>query len=288
MINVYLRIARSITASLVLILAATPAFSAARRNLPGCSTSTLAANDDGSTAAVPIGFTINLFGTSYSTLFVNNNGNVTFDNQLSTFTPFDLTSTGTKIIAPFFADVDTRGAGSGLVHYGNDTVGGRNAFCVEWPAVGYFNSQTNKLNTFELVIIDRSDIGVGNFDFEFNYDQIQWETGGASGGSNGLGGSSARVGYSNGLTGSANASLELPGSAVNGALLDSGPNALISHSLNSAVLGRYVFSSRGGQIAGTPTNPSAPAGVPAMGTPALLLTGILLIGIVSYLRFRTV
>ena len=284
----YLRLARSITASLVLFLAAIPAFSAARRNLPGCSTNTLAANDDGSTAAVPIGFTINLFGTSYANLFVNNNGNVTFDSALSTFTPFDLTSTATKIIAPFFADVDTRGAGSGLTHYGNDTVGGRNAFCVEWPAVGYFNSQTNKLNTFELVIIDRSDIGVGNFDFEFNYDQIQWETGGASGGSNGLGGSSARVGYSNGISGSGNASFELPGSAVNGALLDSGPNALITHSLNSAGLGRYVFSTRGGVVSGGPTGSSTtPAGVPAMGIPALLLTGILLIGIVSYLRFRT-
>src|SRR5664279_3443670 len=206
---------RFLTVSIVLALGAAPAFSAARRNLAGFSANTLPANDDGSTGLVPIGFTINLFGTSYSSLYVNNNGNVTFDGQLGTYTPFSLTSTATKILAPFFADVDTRGAGSGLVTYGTATVNGHNAFGVEWPGVGYFANGTDKLNTFELVIIDRSDLGAGNFDFEFNYDSIQWETGGASGGSGGLGGSSARVGYSNGLTGTANASFELPGSAIN-------------------------------------------------------------------------
>lgn len=68
----------------------------------------------------------------------------------------------------------------------------RNAFGVEWPAVGYYSSRTDKRNTFELVIIDRSDITAGAFDFEFNCDSMQRETGEASGG-NGLGGDSARV-----------------------------------------------------------------------------------------------
>jgi hypothetical protein len=49
---------------------------------------------------------------------------------------------------------------------------------------------------FQLVLIERSDTGAGNFDFEFNYDQIQWEARNASGGVNGLGGSSARAGFS--------------------------------------------------------------------------------------------
>ena len=74
----------------------------------GFNSNTLAANDDGSTGAVPIGFTINFFGTNHSTLFVNNNGNVTFNAVLSTFSPFNLGTTTTPIIAPFFADVDTR------------------------------------------------------------------------------------------------------------------------------------------------------------------------------------
>src|SRR2546426_12339575 len=61
------------------------------RDLAGFTAHVLPANDDASTGAVPIGFTVNFFGQSFSTLFVNNNGNVTFDEPLAEFTPFDLT-----------------------------------------------------------------------------------------------------------------------------------------------------------------------------------------------------
>jgi hypothetical protein len=168
---------------------------------------TLPANDDGSTGLVPIGFAINFFGANYTDLYVNNNGNVTFTGPLGTYTPFPIINTGVPMLAPFFADVDTRGAGSGLVQYGPDTLGGRSVFGVNWIDVGYFPSQTNLLNSFQLIITDRSDIGAGDFDFEFNYDQILWETGGASGGSGGLGGSSARAGWSNGVNASYTISL---------------------------------------------------------------------------------
>ncbi len=213
----------------------------------GFDGNTLAANDDGSTGAVPIGFSIDFFGVVSSTLFVNNNGNVTLDSSLSTFTPFDLTSTGQQIIAPFFGDVDTRGAGSGLVTYGAGTVDGRTAFGVNWVDVGYFSSAVDLLNSFQLVLIDRSDTGPGNFDIEFNYDQILWETGDASSGSGGLGGDSARVGFSNG-SGAAGTFFELAGSAVNGAFLDGAVNALIANMLNSDVAGRYIFQARNGEI----------------------------------------
>ena len=83
---------------------------------PGFNSATLAPNDDGSTGAINIGFDVNFFGLTFSQLFVNNNGNVTFDSSLSTFTPFDLTSTGQQIIAPFFADVDTRNAGDPVTY----------------------------------------------------------------------------------------------------------------------------------------------------------------------------
>ncbi|MCH8948879.1 MAG: hypothetical protein IIB87_00695 [Chloroflexi bacterium] len=240
---------RILAFSLLLVLAAiwanlstTGINAAAIKPLPGCGTNTLSANDDGSTSIVPLPFTINFFGASYSSLFVNNNGNVTFGASLSSFTPFDLTSTSSVIIAPFFGDVDTRGAGSGAVTYGNTTFGGRSAFCVNWVNVGYFNSNTDKLNSFQLLLVDRSDIGIGDFDIIFNYDQIQWETGNASGGTGGLGGSSARVGYSNGV----DTSLELPGSAVNGAFLDSSTGGLVHNSRSSLESGRYIFPVRGG------------------------------------------
>ena len=47
-----------------------------------CTVNSLAANDDGSTASVGIGFEVNYFGQRYSDLYVNNNGNVTFDAPL--------------------------------------------------------------------------------------------------------------------------------------------------------------------------------------------------------------
>jgi len=220
----------------------TPQAAEAAAMRTGFDSNTLSRNDDNSTGAVNIGFDVNFFGLTFNSLFVNNNGNVTFDAPLSTFTPFDLTSTGRQIIAPFFADVDTRALASAEVTYGTGTVNGRNAFGVNWDGVGYFSSAADRLNSFQLVLVERSDTGIGNFDIEYNYNQIQWETGGASGGTGGLGGNSARAGYSNG-TGAPGSFFELPGSAVNGAFLDGGPNALSSN-----MNGRYVFLAREGTI----------------------------------------
>ena len=55
-------------------------------------------------------------------MYVNTNGNVTFDGPFGTYTPFAFPG-GTKMVAPFFADVDTRvdrGA-SNLVYWALDT-----------------------------------------------------------------------------------------------------------------------------------------------------------------------
>ncbi len=106
-----------------------------------CDDVTLPPNDDGSTGAVSLPFAPNFFGTTYTELFVNNNGNVTFDAPLGTYTPFTLDANTPPIIAPFFADVDTRGAGSAPVEYsyGSTTFRGRDAFCVNWFNVGYYS-----------------------------------------------------------------------------------------------------------------------------------------------------
>jgi hypothetical protein len=238
----------------------------------GFDSSTLPRNDDGSTGSVAIGFTLNFFGVNRSSLFVNNNGNVTLDSALGTFTPFDLTSTGRQIIAPFFADVDTRNAGSLEVTYGAGTFGGQQAFGVNWVDVGYFQQAADLLNSFQLLLVDRSDTGAGNADIYFNYGQIQWETGLASGGTNGLGGFSARAGFSNG-TGAPGTSFEIAGSAVNGAFLDGRPNAL-TRGTNVNEPGRFLFEVRNGTIVQPPTSVPAPAAL------ALLGLGLLALGLV--------
>lgn len=61
--------------------------------------------------------------------------------------------------------------------------------------VGYYNRKTDKLNDFHLVLVDRSDVGHGSFDISLEYNQLQWETGDASSGVDGLGGTSAAVGF---------------------------------------------------------------------------------------------
>ena len=204
---------------------------------PGFDQQFLDRNDDGSTDKVPIGFFINFFGSSNTTLYVNNNGNVTFDSAQSAYTPTTLNSLGIRIIAPYWADVDTDNTASDVVRYGTNTVNSHNAFGVDWVNVGYYQAHADKLLSCQLVIIDRSDIAPGNFDMEFNYFKVQWEWGDASKND------PPRAGYSNGI-----GDAELPGSGVQGAFLDSNPaTGLIYHSLNSPVPGRYIFLFRNGQ-----------------------------------------
>jgi hypothetical protein len=229
--------------------------SGAVQDLPACTTNTLPANDDGSTGLVDIGFELNLNGNAFTQLYVNNNGNVTFDGPIGTFTPFDFTATDNPIIAPFFADVDTRGAGSAPVTYGTGTMDdGTKYFCVNWVNVGYYSSQFDKLNSAQLVIVNRG--ANGDADLVFNYDTVNWETGSASGGTNGFGGTPAAVGYSSG-NGDPGAAFMMPGSFQTMALEDSNPTTgLVHNSRGSGQLGRYVFEVRnvpetGGRITGT-------------------------------------
>ncbi len=207
--------------------------------------------------AYPLGFDINLFGSAYSAAYINTNGNVTFGEPLSQYTPSALASFSNPIVAPFFADVDTRGAESGLVNFGDGTLNGKRVFVVNWPDVGCFDENASVLDDFQLILIDRPDKSTGpfgdDFEIEFNYDSIQWDAGEASGGSpqcqEGPEGESAYVGYSNGTEVSED-SYTLTGSGVPQAFLDSTPaTGLIYHELNSTTPGRYIFAVNAGQPA---------------------------------------
>lgn len=224
----------------------------AGQRLDYCLTNSLAANDDSYTDAVELPFDLKFFGTPYDEVFVNNNGNVTFGDGQSQYTPSDLTGeTNRPIIAPFFADVDTGGAGSNVVTYGASPDG--NTFCVNWADVGYYDERTDKLNTFQLLLTKNTGGAgrvAGDFDITFNYDELLWETGEASGGEDGLGGTSAAAGFSAG-TGQDGTYVQLPGSFVNGALLDGGADSLVAHSQGSSQTGRYVFQVRNSGLVST-------------------------------------
>ena len=235
--------------SFVILATAPNADAGAVRTNPGFLQNSIPRNDDGSTSnSIPIGFEVDFFGLKFTSAYVNNNGNITFGGPLATFTPQGLSASPLRIIAPFWADVDTRASRSELVTYGQDTVNGRRAFGANYVNVGYFGSHDDKLNSFQLILIDRSDLGPGNFDIEFNYDRIDWETGDASGGSGGFGGTPASAGYSNGTL-TADGSFEILGSRQRGIFLDSSRFGLIYRSLNSGgVRGRVVFFVRSGNV----------------------------------------
>jgi hypothetical protein len=218
---------------------------------PGFDQQFLAPNDDNfglTNLLANIGFGIDFFGTTYTTLYVNNNGNVTFDGPRYNYTPTNLATLGIKLIAPYWADVDTRNSASDVVRYGTNAINGHSAFGVEWVNVGYytfFGGGADKLLSCQLVIIDRSDIATSDFDLEFNYDKVEWEWGQYPPTV------PPRAGYADGVTNS----YELPGSGVGGAFLDANlDTGLIYHSLegprtnllSSPLSGRYRFFFRGG------------------------------------------
>lgn len=57
---------------------ASPADAGSGAIVSGFDSYSLAGNDDGSTSALSLPFSLNFYGTSYSSLYLNNNGNLTF------------------------------------------------------------------------------------------------------------------------------------------------------------------------------------------------------------------
>ncbi|NQZ34509.1 MAG: hypothetical protein HRT58_02550, partial [Crocinitomicaceae bacterium] len=151
-------------------------------------------NDDGSFGPIALPFVFDLYGTSYTQVWINTNGNLTFTGPYSTYSasgfPFS-----TPMVAPFWGDVDTRNTAGGLIHYKLTST----SLVVTWDRVGYYNQAVDKLNEFQVVISDGFDpiVGLGQ-NVCFNYGDMQWTTGSASGGVGGFGGTPATVGSNKG------------------------------------------------------------------------------------------
>ena len=219
----------------------------------------LQANDDSSSQTISLRVPFPFFGVPQPTLFVNNNGNITFTSPLSDFTPFVFPS-GNKIIAPYFADVDTGGppdvSGDGLddVYFSertnqsdliaistivNKAFGGAfaatSAFVATWDHVGYFASHVDKLNTFQVVLTTN---GVQSFViFHYLDNGMQWEAGDADGGVAGFiptggTGASAAAGF--------DAGDNVNFSTITGSLMP-GISAILHNGSNLSVPGQWVF-----------------------------------------------
>ncbi|MDH3892403.1 MAG: S8 family serine peptidase [candidate division Zixibacteria bacterium] len=152
-------------------------------------------NDDGSSPLIPLSFPFCFYGTELNELYINNNGNLSFEGPYFEYSPSGFPISGFGMIAPFWGDVDTRNDSGGVVYYRSEP----HRLTVIWDRVGYFGSHAEKLSTFEVIITDGTDTIVGlDKNVAFSYGDMQWTTGDASGGSNGFGGAPATAGANKG------------------------------------------------------------------------------------------
>uniref|UniRef100_A0A3B3QDX7 Tectorin alpha n=1 Tax=Paramormyrops kingsleyae TaxID=1676925 RepID=A0A3B3QDX7_9TELE len=173
--------------------------------------------DDGSSPEVNLLLPFIFFSVPYRSIFVNNNGVISFNVQVNQFTPeaFPLTDSR-SFIAPFWADVHNGIRGDVYYRESIDpqlleratqdirkyfkamtTFSATWLFIATWHQVTFYGgSQTTPVNTFQAILI--SD-GLSYFTM-FNYGEIAWSTGTASGGDplTGLGGTTAQAGFNGG------------------------------------------------------------------------------------------
>lgn len=128
---------------------------------------------------------------------------------MGAYTPTSLVAqSSAPMIAPYWGDVDTRGTGTVAVR--TDIP---NQVIVTWDKVGYYNQKTDKTASFQLVLRKPdypTPANEGNVGFF--YKDVQWETGDASGGIGGFGGTPAAVGFGDGLSALNPGEFLLPGS----------------------------------------------------------------------------
>ena len=170
--------------------------------------------DDGSVGPFTIPFNFQFYGTIYTSYYINANGNLTFTGPMGTFTPTAFPSAPNPILAPFWGDVDIGGGGS-ITYLTTPTY-----IIVNYNDCGYFPAQGDKRNNFSVIFTDGIDPIINGGNVGFLYGDMQWTTGGASGGVNGFGGTPATAGANKGdnVTHFLLARFDHPGTDFDGAL----------------------------------------------------------------------
>jgi hypothetical protein len=152
-------------------------------------------NDDASSIPLNLPFSFNFYGVNYNQVYINNNGNISFNTYYSQFTANPFPDPSYNMIAPFWADIDTRdfSFNSAAVYYKITPT----AMIVKWENVGYYDLHFDLHNTFQLIITDGTDpLLPAGTNVGYCYGDMQWTTGDVTG--TGGFGSPATVGVNQG------------------------------------------------------------------------------------------
>ena len=133
---------------------------------------------------VQLPFSYSIYGHPYSSVFISNNGLVSFGTGVSSYTPtpFPVSGLPTAIIAPYWADVDTRTANGTYTNqvwykvYPDRMV-------VIWDSVGRYNLHADMLCKFELTLFDNTHPihqSLYNWDVRWTWDTLSWDRGDAN------------------------------------------------------------------------------------------------------------
>jgi hypothetical protein len=143
-------------------------------------------NDDGSNGPISLGVPIRFFNISYSTIYVNTNGHISFFAAYSNYTAlrFPLTF---PLIAPFWTDINTLTGGqiyyresssstdltqakSDIVKVYFSTFNPTRLYITTWYQVAAYGGTSTTFNTFQLVIVTNGSISF----LVFNFEQMSW------------------------------------------------------------------------------------------------------------------
>jgi len=177
------------------------------------------AADDSSSGAQSLSTPFPFFGKSYSALYVNTNGDISFRSAVTGYTTNTFPVSRNRVLAAFFTDIKTsNGDRSGYIYHRETTdaailarattdiqtaypadhgsFAATWAYVATWHQVGIYGAiygGVNLRNTFQLVLITD---GCKSFAL-FNYDQIQFLQGSGDG-TTGTGPNPAQVGINGG------------------------------------------------------------------------------------------
>jgi hypothetical protein len=125
--------------------------------ISGSGTSVGSLGDESTYGPFSLGFTFDLYGNSYTEIWINNNGFLMFTNQSGVFAgnnPIPDSAPPNNIVAPFWDDLSEQGD----IYYKTMGVGPNRYFVVEWKDVENYNIPGVGYITFEMILYEGSNL----------------------------------------------------------------------------------------------------------------------------------